>query len=531
MLWSNYDFEILKNNLKPNTFEYSYYRAKLNRKEGDLVTAVQDINLALGYFDVDDISIKHADALDEYGVIQRASQHSADKIIPHHQRSVAMRKKLSDNEGLGLTYLYLGNVYTTRDINIDSSAYYYQLAIDHLTHDDPYLSHVIKHNLANAYINEEIYQEAKVLFEESRHYFEQHQLYEYAASSALGLADVYLSQNNYPQAQFVLDEIKSDSIFQYDLNYRGYLFKSYSDLYRANQQYELAFEMNDSLDANYHIKSEKIELDAAEKYESQRYKNQLIQEDLISTRRMWIATTLGSLLLLSFIGFYLYSRNRRQEAQLREQHLLLQKQQALEDERNRIAAEMHDDLGGGLTTIKFVSQRARRKMEHPRDQALLDKIINQSNTLVTNMSEIIWAMNSKFDNLLSTVAYLRRYSKEYLDDFDITLDFDHHDHGDHLSLTSTARRNILLIVKEALNNIVKHADAQAVSIRITHDDNHLSLIIIDNGKGLTNHNTIGNGIENIQDRIKQLGGTVSFLDAAPGLMINCKIPLTDNGST
>ena len=249
------------------------------------------------------------------------------------------------------------------------------------------------------------------------------------------------------------------------------------------------------------------------------------EDQLLITQITYAAFVIPIILCGVLLWFLIFYQKKKYESKLREQDLLLQKQQALEDERNRIAAEMHDDLGGGLTTIKFVSQRARRKMENPRDQALLDKIINQSNTLVVNMSEIIWAMNSKFDNLESTVAYIRRYSKEYLDDFDIELTFNSHSEDPQITLTSAVRRNVLLIIKEALNNIVKHAQATSVTITLNQEESRLNIEITDNGIGLVSENKLGNGLENMQDRVDQLGGCIRYENAEPGLRVECHIPV------
>jgi len=531
ILLSTYQFEELQAELVPGSFEYYFFNAKLYRRDAEYIKAVENINKALEFFDQGEISLKYADALDEYGVIQRHSLNSIDKILASHYQSVTIRTQLRDTLGLGLTNLYLGNAYMSGSDSIidrDSSFYYYHLATDLLKDSDPHLSTLIKHNLATAYLDVKDYESSEKLFTEAKNYCDQNGLLDLGVSCGLGLSDLYMKKGDYQQSEQILKSIESDSIFHDDLSYRGQLFRSYADLYRETNQYAKAFEMQDSSEAVVHRRFEKIELDAAEKYESQRYKNQLIEEDLISTRRMWIALSLGLTLIASLIGFLFYNRSRRQQYLLKEKDLLLQKQQALEDERNRIAAEMHDDLGGGLTTIKFVSQRARRKMDNPRDQALLDKIIDQSNSLVTNMSEIIWAMNSKFDNLSSTVAYIRRYSMEYLSDFEIDLAFGSDQVHDDISLTSTVRRNLLLIVKEALNNIAKHAHATQVSIEISYVNHNLILAISDNGIGLQSENILGNGLENMQDRVEQMGGEIEYRDAEPGLTLICQIPMNKN---
>ena len=113
---------------------------------------------------------------------------------------------------------------------------------------------------------------------------------------------------------------------------------------------------------------------------------------------------LSSLALLAFAVWYLirsyYQRQlEKKNILLREQQLILEKQTALQAERTRIAAEMHDDLGGGLTTIKFLGQKMLRKITDVEHKTQLTKIVDNSQHLVSNMSEIIWAMNAGFDTL------------------------------------------------------------------------------------------------------------------------------------
>lgn len=88
----------------------------------------------------------------------------------------------------------------------------------------------------------------------------------------------------------------------------------------------------------------------------------------------------------------------------------------IQAERNRIAAEMHDDLGSGLTKIKYLSDGLYLAIKDEKSQYDLKKIAEFSNTLVTDMGEIVWALNSRFDNLQGLKGYIRRYAAEFLED-------------------------------------------------------------------------------------------------------------------
>lgn len=248
----------------------------------------------------------------------------------------------------------------------------------------------------------------------------------------------------------------------------------------------------------------------------------------------WWARTLGFLLLsgLIYILFRSYYKRqlREKELQLREANLTIEKQKALSEERTRIASDMHDDLGGGLTTIKFLSQKALRKTEDKNIKALISKIANQSESLVNNMSEIIWAMNARFDTLQSLISYCRRYAYEYLEDYDINIRFNQEGESTNLKISGIERRNIFLAVKECLHNIVKHAKAQNVTISILVSDK-LTIRVIDDGIGLKKSNEFGNGLLNMQKRIHTINGILHITSAQKGTQVEISIDLDNLKNT
>jgi len=129
----------------------------------------------------------------------------------------------------------------------------------------------------------------------------------------------------------------------------------------------------------------------------------------------WWFISISSLAIISLVYWTVRSYYRRKLEKknqlLREQALIIKNQQAIEHERTRIASEMHDDLGSGLTTIRYLSDKALMQAKDTEEVEQIQRIADHSNTLVRNMSEIIWAMNSRFDdaeNLQATSADMPR---------------------------------------------------------------------------------------------------------------------------
>jgi signal transduction histidine kinase len=123
------------------------------------------------------------------------------------------------------------------------------------------------------------------------------------------------------------------------------------------------------------------------------------------------------------------------------------------------------------------------------------------------MNEIVWALNSNHDNLQSLIAYSRQYAVAYLDDLGIQSQVSIPDAIPNINISGNNRRTIFLLVKEALNNIAKHAQASKVSININIDEK-LKISVHDNGRGINlRQNNYGNGLVNMQKRVEGLKGS------------------------
>lgn len=226
------------------------------------------------------------------------------------------------------------------------------------------------------------------------------------------------------------------------------------------------------------------------------------------------------------IKYYIREKLRLKNLQLREQSLQIEQQEALTKERNRIAGEMHDDLGGGLTSIRMLSERLTAKTDNPDMKNAVDKIADHAQSLVLRMSEIIWAMNSNFDTMDNLIAYIRRYSAEYLQEHQLRSVIHVPQNVPDLSISGEKRRNIYLAVKESLHNIVKHAQADRVNIDFEIENNHLAIRVRDNGRGINPEllNQFGNGLSNMKKRLEDIGGSMMLVNE-DGTEITFSIPL------
>jgi signal transduction histidine kinase len=212
---------------------------------------------------------------------------------------------------------------------------------------------------------------------------------------------------------------------------------------------------------------------------------------------------------------------------IRNQQRGFEKQQAIEKERTRIATDMHDDLGAGLSSIRFLSEKVRRNSFSDITKIDIDKIMDHSSELVDKMNEIVWAMNEKNDSLGDLLVYIRSYAKEYCEESGLQCEILQPDVIPAVFVSGETRRHVFLTIKESLHNIVKHAGASEVKMDF-HINSGLSVVITDNGKGFDTVNSgtekQGNGLKNMRRRIESMGGSFKIYSIS-GVMIDINIPL------
>jgi signal transduction histidine kinase/sugar lactone lactonase YvrE len=234
----------------------------------------------------------------------------------------------------------------------------------------------------------------------------------------------------------------------------------------------------------------------------------------------FIGTSLAILGLL-FLGIRFYYRRK-----LEKEKIISEKQQAIEKERTRIATDMHDDLGAGLSRIKFLSETIGiKKQRHLPFEEDISKIREYSHEMIDKMGEIVWALNEKNDSLSDLLSYTRSYTVEYLSQSGIRCSIDSPELFPTTFVTGEFRRNIFLSVKEILHNIVKHAQANDVTITIQTDPG-LCINIKDDGIGFDQAKTrpYSNGLLNIKKRMTDIGGVMEIQNKN-GTMIMLKAPL------
>nr|WP_295870981.1 triple tyrosine motif-containing protein [uncultured Chitinophaga sp.] len=239
----------------------------------------------------------------------------------------------------------------------------------------------------------------------------------------------------------------------------------------------------------------------------------------------WQSLWFRFLLLLLLLGIAYYFSTLYLDYKIRHEKLKLEKEQAVDQERARISSDMHDDLGSGLSTIRLLSEIAKRKIPDTSQTKEIERISETAGEMIDKMSEIIWAMNSSNDSLANLIAYMRSFAADFLEHAHISHQFFFPEVIPDIKLSGGTRRNIYLAVKESLHNVVKHAKATEVIIEVKMHKN-MTIMIKDNGKGFDQEKVrlFGNGLKNIQKRMMAVGGNAD-ITSNNGTIVFLDIPL------
>lgn len=240
------------------------------------------------------------------------------------------------------------------------------------------------------------------------------------------------------------------------------------------------------------------------------------------TETIWFYAILLALLLVLLYGVYLVQMQRK----LRERLRALEKQRAIDAERVRISREMHDDIGAGLTRIVMMSESAKHQATES-SVTTLDEIAQASRKLVGSMSAIIWSMHQESRSLQELFVFARDQLHQQLEYSMLHYELFFPDNAVDVRWSADQQRHFLLLLRESVNNVLKHSKATQVKISVQFVNDGLVLRVEDNGRGFhMNDTSHGNGLRIMEHRSKALGGSIHVVSAPnEGTCVELVIPL------
>jgi signal transduction histidine kinase/ligand-binding sensor domain-containing protein len=238
---------------------------------------------------------------------------------------------------------------------------------------------------------------------------------------------------------------------------------------------------------------------------------------------LWFQALAVATVLCIMAGTVRHMATRRLRLQMQE----LERHKAVERERARIARDIHDDLGASLNLIAVLGDLAGKEKTNER----IEKMSNTAREAVKSLDEIVWAVNPRNDTLSHLVDYTCQFAADYLRDAGIRCLLDVPERMPAREVPANVRHNAFLVVKESLQNIVKHAKATEVWLRISLNEHHLNISVEDNGCGFDHapEDAWADGLRNMRQRLAEIGGDCRIQSRpGTGTAITMELPLPEN---
>jgi signal transduction histidine kinase len=242
-------------------------------------------------------------------------------------------------------------------------------------------------------------------------------------------------------------------------------------------------------------------------------------------RTWWFLTGFSLALLgliVALVHYFSTQKLQREVAQMRQQ-------EALEKDRARIARDLHDQLGASLTQIALLGEMAEADKQLPAEvEAHARQISQTARDTTRSLDEIVWTVNPANDTLDGLVNYLCKYAQDYLGVAGLRYRLDVPPALPNTPISPEMRHNVFLAAKEAITNIVRHAQATEARLQLELDPARFTVRLIDNGRGLSEQaRKDRNGLKNMRRRMEDIGGFFA-IEPGPekGTVVTLSVPLS-----
>jgi signal transduction histidine kinase len=250
-------------------------------------------------------------------------------------------------------------------------------------------------------------------------------------------------------------------------------------------------------------------------------------------RVLWVAGALAFVALAAFswglvLRRQVAERTAELEVQIQERQRA-ERQHLIEQERTRVAQDLHDELGATLTEVSMLGSLIKTpSLPAEARERYLDKLAGVSRAVVATLDEIVWAVNPKYDSVASLASYYSLFAQRFLNLAGIACRLHVADSFPARSLDSRLRHGVFLAFKEALNNAVRHSHASEVRITMDVVDHQLKIAVADNGKGFAPAAGLpgSDGLAGMRARMDKLGGHCEIISQpGRGTSVELRLPL------
>ncbi len=432
-----------------------------------------------------------------------------DLAIEYYLRGLHLAEKFDNVKNVAICENSLGNIYDLKN-QPQESIKHYKKALE-LAESEKYLllQTDALSNLGRMYTQLKNYPEALKYLNKNLEICKIAESANALSTAYLALGEVYQNQKKYLQAEkFLLEAYKLNDQIE-DILDKKTTISALVDFYAKTGNYKNAYnfsvqekQLADSLASQ---NSEQLRQDLISKYESDKKEEQIkiLQEEQKNAafrQKTWILGAILGILLAGFAFSYVVNRNR------------LKQLQASQKLRNQIAADLHDEIGSTLSSISILSELvAFQQKKEQFNPEIMTQVSNDARNVIEKMDEIIWTINPDNDEFYNLETRLKSYAIPMLESKEIDFKFEFSQELESIKIDMGKRRDIYLILKEAINNLVKYSTSKSAYIEGKLIENKLIFKIIDTGIGFdTKEESNRNGQKNMHNRAKKIGADLDI---------------------
>ncbi len=449
-----------------------------------------------------------------------------NQALIYANRSLKIKTAINDRRGIGATQSGLGNIYFGLG-NLDKALYHFKEGLN-IAREQKILNDEQSANLniGKLFAAKKDVKQAIAYFTRSKQLAKQ--LKDNASVAAIDTELIALEYNAQKTGLAETTLITNVELFQQlgDLNRHAAGLKNMADFYAANKQFDKALEYNNKyhevIDSvrNNELKlqvrkmEEEYNVEKKEKEITLLKKDKELQQQLLQRRSLLM---IGSavLAILAILGIWLLMNRNKLRQQMKELEL-----------RNRIAADLHDEVGSSLSSIHMLSQMAAQPGTEKTNIDILQRMSNNAKETMEKMGDIVWMIKPGETEAGSLKQRMERFAYEICSTKNIAVTLSLED-LERTKFTMQQRKDVYLIFKEALNNAVKYSGTDQIDINALLQNNMLQLQVRDLGSGFDAAIIKkGNGLDNMQNRAKELGAGIEVVsNTGSGTAVILKIPV------
>ncbi|RYU96200.1 tetratricopeptide repeat-containing sensor histidine kinase [Emticicia agri] len=431
------------------------------------------------------------------------------EALKYYQRALKVDTDKGDLKGMAINENQIGNLYDDLQKQ-DEALRHYKIGLKHAEEAKYLLLKTdLLSNLGRMEIHFKRYKEAEKYLKENETLCRSLDSRTALANGCVLLGNLYLYQKNYSLAEKYLKE-------GYDLTKEAEnraetheaaeaISNFYAKINNFNKAYEYLIEANIARDSSYKIESDERTQEILTRYETEKKEQQikLLDEETKIANFQRNALLIGGILVaLLAIVLIVFLVNRNRWKRLEETQLL----------RNKIAADLHDEIGSTLSSISILSEMvAVQQKKNEFKPEIMRRVSDDAREVIDKMDDIIWTINPENDSFHNFEMRLKTYAVPLFESKDIAFKFNFPANSENLKIDMGKRRDVYLILKEAINNMVKYSQAKHAQINGSVEQKRLKIDIIDDGIGFDmQQESTRNGLKNMQKRAAKIGGELAI---------------------